>query len=84
MFLQAILAGQRAAAVQVAREALRDGTSLQSLYLDVFQPALYEVGARWEANQLTVAQEHIATAITQFVMAQIYEPPASNPHAAPC
>lgn len=75
MFLQAILAGQRAAAVQGAREALRDGTSLQSLYLDVFQPALYEVGARWEANQLTVAQEHIATAITQFVMAQIYEPP---------
>jgi methanogenic corrinoid protein MtbC1 len=75
MFLQAILSGQRAAAVEVAREALRDGTPLQSLYLDVFQPALYEVGARWEANDLTVAQEHIATAITQFVMAQIYEPP---------
>jgi methanogenic corrinoid protein MtbC1 len=78
MFLQAILSGQRAAAVQVAREALRDGTPLQSLYLDVFQPALYEVGARWEANELTVAQEHIATAITQFVMAQIYEPPGQQ------
>ena len=75
MFLQAILSGQRAAAVQVAREALRAGTSLQALYLDVFQPALYEVGARWEANDLTVAQEHVATAITQFVMARIYEPP---------
>ena len=75
MFLQAILSGQRVAAVQVAREALRDGTPVESLYLDVFQPALYEVGARWEANDLTVAQEHIATAITQFVMARIYEPP---------
>ena len=78
MFLQAILSGQRAAAVQVAREALRAGTPLQSLYLDVFQPALYEVGARWEANQLTVAQEHVATAITQFVMAQIYQPPRQD------
>jgi methanogenic corrinoid protein MtbC1 len=76
VFLEAILSGQRAAAVQIAREALRDGLSLQSLYVDVFQPALYEVGARWEANRLTVAQEHIATAITQYVMAQIYEPPS--------
>jgi methanogenic corrinoid protein MtbC1 len=76
VFLQAILGGQRHAAVQIAREALREGRSMPDLYLDVFQPAMYEVGARWEANQLTVAQEHIATAITQYVMAQIYEPPA--------
>jgi methanogenic corrinoid protein MtbC1 len=75
VFLQTILAGDRRAAVQVAREALRNGLNLQDLYVDVFQPALYEVGARWEANRLTVAQEHIATAITQYVMAQIYEAP---------
>ena len=75
VFLQAILTGQRHAAVQIAREALQNGLSLQELYIDVFQSALYEVGARWEANRLTVAQEHIATAITQFVMAQIYQPP---------
>ena len=78
VFLQALLSGQRAAAVAVAREALREGLTLPSLYLDVFQPAMYEVGARWEANRLTVAQEHVATAITQYVMAQIYEPPAQE------
>jgi methanogenic corrinoid protein MtbC1 len=75
VFLQSILAGQRHAAVQIAREALRSGRTLRELYVDVFQPALYEVGARWESNRLTVAQEHIATAITQYVMAQIYEAP---------
>ena len=78
VFLQAIVTGQRHAAVQIAREALRDGLSLEQLYVDVFQPALYEVGARWEANRLTVAQEHVATAITQYVMAQVYEAPDSN------
>ena len=78
VFLQAILSGQRHAAVQIAREALRNGLSLEDLYVDVFQPALYAVGSRWEANRLTVAQEHIATAITQFVMAQIYQPPESS------
>jgi methanogenic corrinoid protein MtbC1 len=75
VFLQAILTGQRHAAVQIAKEALRNGLSLQELYVDVFQPALYEVGARWESNRLTVAQEHVATAITQYVMAQVYQPP---------
>jgi methanogenic corrinoid protein MtbC1 len=75
VFLQAIVTGQRHAAVQIAKEALRNGLSLQDLYVDVFQSALYDVGARWESNRLTVAQEHIATAITQYVMAQIYEPP---------
>ena len=75
VFLQAILSGQRHAAVRIAREGLRNGATVPDLYFDVFQPVLYEVGSRWESNQLTVAQEHMATAITQYVMAQIYEAP---------
>jgi methanogenic corrinoid protein MtbC1 len=75
VFLQSILTGQRHAAVRIARESLRNGLSVEELYADVLQPALYTVGARWEANQLTVAQEHIATAIVQYVMAQVYEAP---------
>jgi MerR family transcriptional regulator, light-induced transcriptional regulator len=75
VFLQSILTGQRHAAVGIAREALRNGLTIEDLYVDVLQPALYTVGARWEGNQLTVAQEHIATAIVQYVMAQVYEAP---------
>ena len=75
VFLQSILNGQRHAAVQIAREALRNGLTIEDLYIDILQPALYTVGARWEANRLTVAQEHIATAIVQYVMAQVYEAP---------
>lgn len=82
VFLQAITTGQRHAAVQIAKEALRSGLSLRELYIDVFQPTLYEVGRRWESNRLTVAQEHIATAITQYVMAQVYEAPDVRAAAA--
>ena len=81
VFLQAILTGQRHAAVQIAKEALRSGLSLRELYIDVCQPALYEVGRRWESNRLTVAQEHVATAITQYV-AQVYEAPDVRAAAA--
>jgi methanogenic corrinoid protein MtbC1 len=75
VFLQSILTGQRYAAVGIARESLGSGLTIEDLYVDVLQPALYAVGARWEADQLTVAQEHMATAIVQYVMAQVYEAP---------
>lgn len=79
LFVQAILNGERRGAVAIASEALRNGASIEDLYADVFQDALYEIGRRWERNQISVAQEHMATAITQYVMAQMYEriPPAA-------
>jgi methanogenic corrinoid protein MtbC1 len=79
IFVQALLRGERRAAVNIATEALRNGASMPDLYVDVFQEALYEVGRRWERNVISVAQEHMATAVTQFVMAQMYEhiPPSA-------
>ncbi|MEO8597268.1 MAG: cobalamin-dependent protein, partial [Candidatus Solibacter sp.] len=42
------------------------------LYVDLFQATQYEVGHLWQENRITVAEEHMATAITQYVMAQVY------------
>lgn len=72
IFVQAILKGQRQAALNVALEALRDGHTAPDIYVEILQNSLYEVGRRWEANQITVAEEHMATAITQYVVAQMY------------
>ncbi len=72
LFVQAIVAGARSAALGIARQALRDGALVQDLYADVFQDALYEVGRLWETNAITVAQEHMATAVTQYVMAHVF------------
>ncbi|MDY0269560.1 cobalamin B12-binding domain-containing protein [Trichloromonas sp.] len=73
IFLQAILAGRRDAAVNVVLEALDNGHDLRDLYVEIFQKALYEVGRLWEANRITVADEHLATAVTQYVVARAYE-----------
>lgn len=72
VYLQAILKGDRQAALGVAREALREMKSLSRLYLEVIEPAQHEVGRLWEANVITVAEEHMATAVTQLVMAQCF------------
>jgi methanogenic corrinoid protein MtbC1 len=72
VFLAAILAGQRQAAVNVIEEALRDGQPLVDVYVDVFAWALHRIGNLWELNLITVAQEHRATSITQYVIASVY------------
>ena len=73
MFVQTILRGDRKAALTVATEALREGAGIRELYSDVFQDGLIEVGRLWETNTITVAQEHMATAVTQYVMAQVFD-----------
>jgi len=72
LYLQAILQGQRKPAWVIVREALREGQPITALYIDVLQQSMYEVGRLWQANRITVAEEHMATAITQYVMAELY------------
>ena len=71
-YLRALRSGDRKSAFAIALDAHRDGTDLRTLYLDVFQPALREIGRLWEQNDVTVAEEHLATAITQSIMAGLY------------
>jgi methanogenic corrinoid protein MtbC1 len=42
------------------------------LYDDVVAPALVDVGQLWDEGKISIADEHIATAITQSVLATFY------------
>ncbi len=72
-YLGAIRSGDRRRAFQIIDEARDAGLDLAAIYLGVFQPALREIGSLWQNNELTVAEEHLATAITQAAMARAYE-----------
>lgn len=72
LFLQASLRGDRQAAFGLVRELLRGGRSIPEVYARVLEPAQYEAGRLWECNAITVAEEHMATAVTQSVMGQCY------------
>lgn len=70
-FLTALVAGDRRRALAVVTDARASGVDVRTLYLDVFQPALREVGRLWQENEMTIAQEHLATAITEIAMAKL-------------
>jgi MerR family transcriptional regulator, light-induced transcriptional regulator len=71
-YLDALLRGQRRSAGSLISDAVARGTPVTNIYLRVFQPVLYEIGRLWQANQITVAQEHYCSAATQLIMSQLY------------
>ncbi len=73
LYFTAAVAGRRQDALAIVREAVSGGASPLDVYVDIFQSALYEVGRRWQTAGLTVAEEHMATAITQFILSVIQE-----------
>lgn len=70
--VRSLYLGHRHAATTVALEQMRHGVSATDVAVDLIQPALYEIGALWQANRITVAQEHLATAIAQSILVRLY------------
>jgi MerR family transcriptional regulator, light-induced transcriptional regulator len=80
-YLGAALDGDPGTARRVLDEAMDAGLAARDVYLGILQPALYEVGVRWERAEISVAQEHLATATTQSLMARLSERLADGAHA---
>jgi methanogenic corrinoid protein MtbC1 len=71
-YLKALLAGDRHHCADIVQEQLRRGVSVKTLYLDLMQRAMYEVGTLWERNLVSVATEHLASATTEMLLTRIY------------
>lgn len=75
-YLHDLIAGRREACRRHVAALLAEGASPRELYIELFGASLYEVGARWERGEVSVAIEHIATSITEELLALTF------PHAA--
>lgn len=71
-FREAALNGDRRTATRVFTQALGRSGSLHETEVHVVQPALYAIGHLWQENKVSVAQEHMASAIAQTLMGQGY------------
>jgi MerR family transcriptional regulator, light-induced transcriptional regulator len=67
-FEAALLAGHQREALAVVDRCIDSGRGLVDVELHVIQPSLYDIGKAWQANRVTVAKEHMATAIALSVM----------------
>lgn len=71
-YTASLLAGDRAACRTIVEQLLRDNCPIKILYQDIFQMSLYHVGELWEQNIISVAREHVATAITESLLALVF------------
>ena len=70
-YRDAILSGNQPSAQALMINTMRDGNYGQAA-VGMIQPALYEIGRLWQENRISVAQEHLATAVSQNVLARAY------------
>lgn len=79
-YLAAQLAGDRRRAVTLAvDEALAAGLGVSVIASEVIGAAQREIGQLWQEDRINIAQEHMATAISQLALAYLYQKAESRP-----
>ncbi len=76
-YLQGVLEGNVAQAINELVESTREGMSATDVYLQVLLPAQREIGRLWHLGDVNVAEEHLVTFATQRAMAVVVQ---SVPH----
>jgi len=71
-YLSALLAGRRSECRDTVQMLLDANIDIKELYTDLFQRSMYRVGELWENNRITVANEHLATSITESLLNLAY------------
>lgn len=71
-YLKGLIEGNQRQCYETIQNALESSVPMEVIYEEVFYPVMVEIGYLWETNEITVAGEHLATAITQQVMASMY------------
>ena len=62
--VERLIGGDEVGTWSVIGSAMAAGMSAEDVYLDLLTPALRSIGDRWELGEITVADEHVASAIT--------------------
>jgi methanogenic corrinoid protein MtbC1 len=69
-FIAALLAGDHHGSNAIVERKREQGHGLIEVAQELIRPALYCIGEKWRTRQVSVAQEHLATAVALSVMAQ--------------
>lgn len=72
-YLKAQLAGDRRQAVHLIEDCLHRGASVSDIQMEVIRSAQDHLGRLYERNEVTIAQEHMATAVSNVALAALFE-----------
>lgn len=67
-YLNSLLDGNKNQCTQIILGLLEQKVSLKEIYLEIFQRSMYRIGQMWEKERCSIADEHIATKITEALI----------------
>ena len=71
-FLNLLISGNRTNCSAFIQNYSNDNISIQELYENIIKKALYDVGELWEFNKISVATEHLASAVVEAILNELY------------
>jgi len=77
-FLSALIIGKHNECNNLVNNYLEKDSSIKNLYEELLKKTLYKVGELWEFNKISVATEHLASAIVESILNQLYPTIISN------
>lgn len=67
-FLDSLLSGNHLRCSELVQSYLDNKITVNELYENIIKKALYDVGEQWEHNKISVASEHLASAIVEAIL----------------
>lgn len=74
-FARCLIAGDSAAARAIVNASTGTGKGAASyvqIATHLFQPSLYAIGRMWERDEISIAQEHLASAVAQTLLVELF------------
>jgi MerR family transcriptional regulator, light-induced transcriptional regulator len=67
-YLNSLLDGDKKQCVQIITNLIDEKVPIKEIYLQLFHRSMYRVGQLWEKERCSIADEHIATKITEGLL----------------
>lgn len=69
-FTHVLLDGDQDRAWEYVIHEVEKGTSTEDIFYKLLTPAMVEIGQKWQENEISVADEHLATTTCDFTLAR--------------
>lgn len=77
-FFEALIKGDRKKSNEILSKKLEENTSIEDIYEKVIKNAMYKIGELWETGEVSVATEHLASAIVESELNRIFDKVSST------
>ena len=71
-FLESLIAGEHKRCTEIVKHLINNKVPVFTIYEKLLKDAMYKVGELWEYNKISVATEHLASAIVESILNELY------------